>query len=265
MDDQTNNRLNFLVNDAYHRRQREIATDRIPGLSGELPANYVQPTGNWNSAASGENLVNAMAMIFASSNQNKAAAFEKLNEVVNACDTKIEQVRSAVTYAKIEFRSAENLDMVKEFEQLLEEMVIPLLSNFLAQYGKLMMKGKVAKADKYWNENSSVPGDLVRLYEKGGMLISLCDLNAESYKYFETNQKYLKLADWHEAAGNKDKNLLKAVEYLFNEINTFEDDLDLAISKVSDIHHDSIIDFTRVEKIFAGIQKDVNSLASQVK
>jgi hypothetical protein len=70
MDDQTNNRLNFLVNDAYHRRQREIATDRIPGLSGELPANYVQPTGNWNSAASGENLVNAMAMIFASSNQN---------------------------------------------------------------------------------------------------------------------------------------------------------------------------------------------------
>ena len=265
MDDQTSNRFNFLVNDAYHRRQREIATDRISGLNGQLPENYVQPTGGWNSAASGENFVNAMAMIFASSNQNKAAAIERLNEIVTAVDTKIEQVRSAIAYAKVEFKSEENLEQVSELEQTLEEMVIPLLSNFLGQFGKLMSKGKVAKADKYWNENSSIPGDLVRLYEKGGMLISLCDLNAESYKYFNTNQKYLKLADWYEATRDKERNLLKAVDYLFNEINNFEDQLDLAISKISDIHHDSIIDFTRLEKSFAGIQKDVNSLAQQVK
>lgn len=265
MDNQAGNRFDFLVNDAYHRRMKEIATNRIAGLNGQLPENYVQPTAGWNSAASGENLVNAMAMIFASANQNKAAAIEKLNQVADIFEKRIEQIRGAISYAKVEFKSEESLALVGEFEDGFESEVVPGITSFLAQYGKLMSKGKVAKAEKYWNDNTILPGALVRSYEKGGMLISFCDLISESYKYFNTNQKFLKLEDWFEDQETSDKNLLKAITYLFDEIDAFENQLDVAISKIPDIYHDSIVDFTRLEKSFGSIKKDVNSLATQIK
>jgi hypothetical protein len=63
----------------------------------------------------------------------------------------------------------------------------------------------------------------------------------------------------------KDKNIQKAANYLFEQIAIFEDELDLAIAKFSDLYHDSTIDFTRLEKAFKQIEKDVSALASQIK
>ena len=265
MSDQTNNHFDFLINDAYYRRQREISTQRIQGLDGNLPANYVQPSNNWNSAAAGEGLVTAMAMIFASSNQNKAVAIERFNQIATEFENKSIQVRGAIQYAKLELKSKENLSEIADFEELFEQGVIPRFNTFLSEFGKLMGKGKVAKAEKFWGNNTDIPGALVRSHEKGAMVIELCELSTQSIKYFNTNLKYLKLSDWHDSDKSKDKNIQKAADYLFEQIATFEDELDLAIAKFSDLYHDSTIDFTRLEKAFKQIEKDVSALASQIK
>jgi hypothetical protein len=265
MSDQTNNHFDFLINDAYYRRQREISTQRIQGLDGTLPDNYVQPSNNWNSAAAGEGLVTAMAMLFASGNQNKSIGIERFNQIATEFDNKSNQVRGAIQYAKLELKSQENLAELADFENLFEQGVIPRFTNFMAGFAKLMLKGKIARGDKFWGQNIAIPADLVRSYEKGAMIIELCDISTQSVKFFKTNQKYLQLCDWQDSDSSKDKNLTKAVDYLFDQVRSFEDELDVAISKFSDLYHDSTIDCTRLEKAFIDIKKDVDSLAAQIK